>query len=213
MGSLHVVDNEHDKDENGIGDEVTREEDSHIIGDEKCSIPRTLSQREETTEEKRKKRVAWFDQTTEGEDEQDIGDRDMNGACVQIGTNLEQSETQHGREDEVEYRVHGNTDDNRGGEEEEEVIHEEEEEEEEERIKGGEEAQKRGGHEEKDKRVYVAVCDYTGTDEGELSLTEGETLVLFEGQEDDEWWIGTLESTGQMGLFPRRCVAVMHECT
>ncbi len=232
MGSLHIVEEEHKKDyENERGIEVEREGDSHtIIEDEKWHKSNNLGQTEETGEERRKKRVTWFDQTTEGEAEQDFSDeREISGDCVQIGTlgtvreyagngitildnddehdgeliRFEKEEEQHSnREEQQSYTeseeescgVNGNTDDDEEG-----IIHE----------RKCEEVERKRGSEEIGKRVYVVVQDFAGTDEGELPLTEGDTLVLFEGQEDDDWWIGTLESTGQMGVFPKRCVVAL----
>ncbi len=240
MGSLHIVEEEHKKDyKNEREIEVEREGGSHtIIEDEKWHKSNNLGQTEETGEDRRKKRVTWFDQTTEGESEQDSSDeREISGDCVQIGTlgtvreyagngiaildnddehdgelirfEKDEEEQQHSNREEQNVQsytkseeescgVNGNTSDDEEG-----IIHERKSEEEEKEV------ERKRGSEEIGKRVYVVVQDFEGTDEGELPLTEGDTLVLFEGHEDDDWWIGTLESTGQMGVFPKRCVVAL----
>lgn len=59
--------------------------------------------------------------------------------------------------------------------------------------------------------MFVAVAEFIGSDEGELTLRPGYRVQRIEGGDEDEWWIGIVvepASAGRpMGLFRRHAVA------
>lgn len=52
---------------------------------------------------------------------------------------------------------------------------------------------------------YVAVYDYTASDDDEVSFNSGDFIVNVETI-DDGWMTGTVESTGETGMLPSNYV-------
>lgn len=55
--------------------------------------------------------------------------------------------------------------------------------------------------------VALALFDYNGTDEGDLSFQKGDTILVQE-KIDEGWWRGVRDSDGTFGLFPSNYVAL-----
>ena len=51
----------------------------------------------------------------------------------------------------------------------------------------------------------TVTSDYEAEEDGELTLHQGETLVVLE-QPDNTWWMGY--KAGRLGYFPSSCVQV-----
>lgn len=57
--------------------------------------------------------------------------------------------------------------------------------------------------------VVIALFDYSGLDEHDLSFVKGDRIVV-EKKVDDGWWSGRKED-GSVGLFPRNHVKLENE--
>jgi len=59
--------------------------------------------------------------------------------------------------------------------------------------------------------VYTAIYDYAPQGEGELTISEGDTLYVLEKSGEDDWWKAKKKATGDdddepVGLIPNNYI-------